>query len=169
MTTEERLEKLEQKLSRVRRRNRWLFGTVILCLGIGLAFCAFRPAAVQRDILANQFILVDAYGKLRASLTVRAEGPMLALYDEKGDLRAGLAVDAEGPGLALLDEKGEGRASLAVRAEEPALALYDEKGTVRCSIGATATNHADGRTTTYPESSIHLFGPDGKGLWSAPQ
>ncbi len=33
MTTEERLEKLEQDLARVKRRHRWLVAVAILCLG----------------------------------------------------------------------------------------------------------------------------------------
>ena len=43
MTTEERLEKLEQELARAKRRNRWLLAGAVLCLGIVALAWAFGP------------------------------------------------------------------------------------------------------------------------------
>lgn len=202
MTTEERLQNLEQELSRVRRRNRWLSGAVMLCLGISLAFWAFRPPAataqdgtnwwekapivelpvatvepasaqpsdgVLKEVRANKFVLVDDDGKMLAQLGVDVFGPTLSLSDKNDKVRAWLGVDEDGPLLQLSDDKGKVRALLGADEDVSGLSLFDDKGKGRCTIGAAATIHEDGRKTTYPESSIWLFGPDGKGLWSAPQ
>ncbi len=40
MTTEERLERLEQELACVRRRNRWLVVGLVLCLGASVVVWA---------------------------------------------------------------------------------------------------------------------------------
>ena len=78
MTTEERLEKLEQELARANRRNRWLMAVVVLAVvgaWIGLDMYADhsrRPSPGSRHlpkvIRANEFILEDVDGKTRAGL-----------------------------------------------------------------------------------------------------
>jgi hypothetical protein len=69
----------------------------------------------------------------------------ILLDDENGKLRVGLAVFKNGPGLVLADEKGVGR-------------FVAGKG-----IRVTP----DGKTIALPESSVVLFGPDGKIIWNA--
>jgi hypothetical protein len=68
----------------------------------------------------------------------------------------------------LEDERGTIRAGLVSSKDGPTLGLTDEKGTLRASLGESKINMPDGKTITYPESSLLLFGPDGKGLWHAP-
>jgi len=48
-------------------------------------------------IRANQFILEDEDGTVRAALTVNKRRPMLSLTDEDGKIRARLTVDDDGP------------------------------------------------------------------------
>jgi hypothetical protein len=81
--------------------------------------------------------------------------------------RAGLIVLKDGPGLNLLDENGKPRAGLGVSKDGPTLILIDENGKGRATVGVTQTTTPDGRTTTYPESSLLLFGSDGKIIWQA--
>jgi hypothetical protein len=45
--------------------------------------------------------------------------------------------------------------------------LSDENGRIRFAVGGTEMVLTDGKTVAYPESSLILFGPDGKILWSA--
>jgi len=45
--------------------------------------------------------------------------------------------------------------------------LFQEKCRIRFAVGGTEMVLTDGKTVAYPESSLILFGPDGKILWSA--
>ena len=111
--------------------------------------------------------LLDAAGKMRTFLSVTADGPSLDLYDAAGKTRAGLVMDADGPSLRLFDAAGKGRIGMDVGADGPGLVLRDAAGKARATVGVTQTTSPDGRTTTYPESSLLLFGPDGKVIWQA--
>jgi len=74
---------------------------------------------------------------------------------------------ANGPALVLADENGRPRASLAISKDGPSLSLWDEKGVGRFAAGKTKAISPDGKTIEYPESSLILYGPDGKVIWSA--
>jgi len=144
MTTEERLAKVERELAetkaqatRAKRRCRWLFAALAFGLGalvLVWASAASAPRAEAQDaaggrtVRANAFILEDEGGRVRASLRLTADGPMLLLSDTAGKLRAGLDVTADGPALAMYDAAGKGRAWLAVTPVGPALLLYDAAG-----------------------------------------
>lgn len=60
-------------------------------------------------IRANQFILEDETGNVRAGLIVGKNGSALVMCDETGEGRlvAALAMLKNGPGLILLDETGK--------------------------------------------------------------
>lgn len=58
---------------------------------------------------------------------------------------------------------------LVVAEAGPALDLRDAEGNPRAQLGAGSAVTPDGTTTTYPESSLRLFGPDGNLIWSAPR
>jgi len=147
--------------------------------------------AVPKVVRANEFILEEENGKTRATLKVDKDGPKLALFDENGMSSASLGVgkDAallrlygengkscvilcvlkDAPILALQDENGKDRAMLSVNKDEgTGLHLFDKKGQGRVTLGACKVASPDGAQTQYPESSLCLFGPDGKSLWSAP-
>lgn len=117
-------------------------------------------------------VLCDAAEKPRASLMVLDDGvPGLFLYDAAGEEQAQLSVPADGgPGLWLRGAAGGTRALLCVPADGgPALRLYDAKGTGRATIGYCKTiQEKTGRETTFPESTITLFGEDGHVQWQAP-
>jgi hypothetical protein len=69
--------------------------------------------------------------------------------------------------LGLHDEKGKSRAWLGVSKDGTRLSLQDENGMARFVAGKTAIGTPDGKVIEYPESSLILFGPDGKVIWSA--
>ena len=154
MTIEERLENMERELGRVKRRNRWLLGAILLVAGGLIVPGMFETTAVRaraqgvktaKEIRANKFVLEDENGKRRAELGVFEDGPRLTMYDKNGKPRAGPGVLKDGP----------------------SLVLGDENGKIRFVAGKTATKKPDGKTTEYPESSLILYGPDGKVIWSA--
>jgi hypothetical protein len=134
-------------------------------------------------------ILWDENGMIRAGLTAAKDGTMLALYDENGKFGAGLKMAKGGSSLWLGDEKGETRVNMNATKEGPGLVLYDENGMIRAGLrtakngptlalldengkprfvaGRAETGTPDGKTIAYPESSLVLFGPDGRAIWSA--
>ena len=176
MTIEERLENMERELGRLKRRNRWLLGAILLVAGGLIAPGVFeitatrarsQEAGTAKEIRASRFVLEDAKGKTLAALALEEFGPGLALFDENGTPRAGLWADKDGPSLSLFDENGKNRAGLWASKDGPRLALSDENGKNRFMAGKTKTATPDGKIIEYPESSLILFGPDGKVIWSA--
>ncbi|MHC4637194.1 MAG: hypothetical protein ACYTBV_06765 [Planctomycetota bacterium] len=164
MTIEERLENLERELAIAKCCSRWLLSAAVLAVVVSVLVWSLVPKIVR----ANRFILEDKNSKSRATLAVVESGAELFMGDENGELRATLSSDKDGPRLNLYGENGKGDVSLIVGKSGPRLSLYDENGKGRASLGAAKTNTPDGNTITYPESSLLLFGPDGKVIWSAP-
>ena len=58
-------------------------------------------------------------------------------------------------------------AALTVDKDGPGLRLLDENGKARFVAGKETTETPDGKIIEYPESSLILFGPDGKIIWRA--
>jgi hypothetical protein len=178
MNTEERLANLERELANVKRRNRRLILLALVGAGAALVAAAWigTPGKVLAEtgakapnvVRANEFILEDAKGKTRATLVAAKDGPALRLLDENGNVRATLTALKEGPGLCLFDENGKFRATLGALKDGPGLCLFDQNGKGRAVLGAGTRTMPGGRVMTYPESSLFLFGPDGKAIWSAP-
>ena len=130
--------------------------------------------------------LSDEKGQTRAGLDVTKDGPKMALYNESGKSCAALNLFEDEPRLTLGDENGKIRVWLSLvkgcpvlnlydqngkrrtgLSAAPGLALWDEKGQIRFAAGKAGTKSPDGKTIEYPESSLILFGPDGKVIWSA--
>jgi hypothetical protein len=111
--------------------------------------------------------LFDKNGTARAVLAVLKDGPGLMLHDESGDIRAALGVLKDGPTLALYNKNSANRVGLTVTKDGPNLAMHDKNGTARFVAGKMAIEMPNGKTFEYPESSLVLFGPDGKVIWSA--
>jgi len=113
----------------------------------------------------------DDKGEARMTLVVLPDGKSkLDMKDEKGHSRMTLMVLPDGtPILSMKDEKGNHRMTLVVLPDgTPRLDIKDEKGESRALLGGSDTESPDGTITKYPESTLILFGPDGKALWKAP-
>jgi len=162
MTTEERMEKMEGQLARVRWVNRCLIACIVLSLGAWFTWKNFGPETAWarsgvKVIRANGFVLEDENGKVRATLGV-IDGPGLSIFDEDGKRRAALLVDKERSKLQLVGDKGnigvdlkasEGEGELALGGsgrpriiltalpDDTGLYLYDEKGKHRLRLGAS--------------------------------
>ena len=73
MTTDERLDKLEQQLTAAKRRLRWL--AVLAGFAVIVFVMAAANNATSKPIIAQGFILVDPAGKKAASLEVSLGSP----------------------------------------------------------------------------------------------
>ena len=111
--------------------------------------------------------LSNENGKPSATLIASKYGPNLTLWDKKGEARVRLDVSEDGTNLTLCDENGRPRVRLDVGNDGPSLSLNDENGNSRFAAGKTWIESQDGKTIEYPESSLILYGPDGKVIWSA--
>lgn len=144
---------------------------------------------------APSLAILDEKARVRAFLSVMTNGPVFNLSAEDGktgvtvgqmanDRRWIMAVgnsiaekgsaivlgfDDYKPCLLVTDKAGQTRASLTLHdAGSPTLGLFDDKGELRTTLGYSKTTSADGKNTTYPESSLLLFGPDGSVRWQTP-
>ena len=176
MTTEERLEKLERELARGRRVNQWFLAAIGVIVIAWVLSGVLRSRAAEpqvdkttvKEVLAKGFAVEDENGNVRAALGMGEDGPALRLFDEKGNPCVALFVLKDAPGLVLYDDSGRDRAVLGVLKDGPWFSLFDENGKERATLGTAKTGTPGGKAITYPESSLILFGRDGKAVWRAP-
>lgn len=164
MTTDERLQKVEGQLARVRWINRCLIASIVLSVGVWFIVKTLTPEmawaqSAVKEIRANKFVLEDENGKDRASIAMDRGGPGLSLMDENGKTLATMTLGKDGRGLRLMDENSNTRAVfwLSVLANQPSLVLKDENGKSR----AVLTVSKDG-------PRLELRDENGKPIWSAP-
>lgn len=145
MTIEERFEKLEQETGRLKRRNRWLLGAIVLIAGSLVIPILFETTASRaraqaggaaKDIRAKSIVIEDENGKVRAKLSVTKDKPALLLYDENEKASIILGATKEGPTLALCDNNGKVRAWLIAHKDGPLFEMYDGNEKVRVGLKA---------------------------------
>lgn len=136
MTTEKRLEKLEQELTNAKRRIRWIIGSVTI-LVLGCLTIAATPRD-SRTIRANQFVLEDVNGITLATLGLQGNEPVLSFGDMKGKFRSMLSADT----LFMSDKNGKLRVSVKIDNDGPKLALHDESGKARTEL--SVNEHGSG-------------------------
>jgi hypothetical protein len=133
------LQVLSERLARVERENRRLrrIGAVVLA---GLAAVVLLgqagPGNVGRTVEAEQFVLRDAGGKVRAVLHTRADGsPHLDFRDAAGGARASLGLLGDVAGLSLTDKAGNGGVVLHTQLDgRPSLTFTDRNGGRRMTL-----------------------------------
>src|SRR5262249_42663748 len=114
MTAEERLQTLEQELSRQRQRQLH-FVILGLCFVVLPWLLGARPVQPQKEIHTNRFVLEDEKGNARGIFSMDKDGPRLDLLDQKGESCATLLVSEPlGPVLMLADASGNIRNVLSV-------------------------------------------------------
>ena len=111
MTTDERIQKLEQELYHAKRRVYISIIAVLLLAGI----VVFDWGTDNEEVRANRFVVVDENGNKRAELGADEFGPALRLFDDKETQRATLLADENKSELSLQDKVGNGRAELVTR------------------------------------------------------
>jgi len=133
MTTDERLEKVEGQLARVRWFNHFLMVSLVLSLSLWGLTQTFGPETAwakygPKEIRANSFVVEGENGKSHAVLAQVKDGSFFSLCDENGKSRVALSGDKDGSFLLMRDERGKIRARLSVVKGAPALRLYDANG-----------------------------------------
>ena len=162
MTLEERVEKLELELKRMKDQKFFAWGLAffVIILIVAIVFpqgVVTAQSNTAPEIRARQIVLVDENNKPRCILAMGKEGPGLVMSDKNGEMRSILKIDTDGVRLSLYDEKGEPRAVLDADRNGSGLALYDETGKPRVGLFVGK----DGPKLT-------LFDKKGKEHWSTP-
>ena len=118
-----------------------------------------RKAAVQEEVRAKKFVLVNEKGTPVGTFGVFNGQLSLMLHDQDRKVRAILAVDKDGqPAFVLLDENGKIRTQFDLEGNEPRLILLDENGKIRAQF------HTEGN-----EPKLMLLDKNGKATFQAPQ
>jgi hypothetical protein len=167
---------LEARLERLERQNRRMRVALgVVAAGVvagGLIAASFRDdkgagAATSRlrIVEAEQVVLRDADGQMRAWLGLADGGPRLLFFDAAGQQRVGLGLSAQAepslgifdgaqmprvvlgmvdgwPGLVVRDPAGRKRAVLHAQEEWSSLFFFDRRETRRAGIGALADGAA---------------------------
>ena len=86
-----------------------------------------EKAAVQEEVRAKKFVLVNEKGTPVGTFGTFEGQPGLLLHDQNKKLRAVFALEEDGrPMLALVDETGKFRAQFAIAGDEPQIVLWDK-------------------------------------------
>jgi hypothetical protein len=156
---------------------------------------AARPAAQRRirTVEAEEFILKDASGRVRAELSMVGTGPSLRLKDEAGTAMVTLSLndgapkgpmllltgpqrkasfslsvlDGVGSQLALTGERPDIQLRLGVTPEGTAIELLDKDG-FAANIGNGVQVARNGQVKNTSAAAIALYGKERRMLWSAP-
>ena len=164
-------DNLAKRLDCLERENRSLkrAGTFVI---LGIAAVLIMGQAKPRDgakmAEAERFVLRDESGKVRAKLEVVNETVVFGVHDEDGTVRASLAMVKSGaPSLSLYDKDGNTRAILGYTELETTRTLTKLEDTSTGMVMKYETTRT-GKITKRAESSLVLFGKDGKVIWQAP-
>jgi hypothetical protein len=136
-----RVNELEVENVRLRRLTRLLgagvFAALVLSIGTTVAMQT-APNRVAGVVQAQQFVLRDGSGNIRAVLGATAEGgSRFSMQDHRGSERLRMTLLADGsPGLSFADAQGRSRAVLAFLPDETVnLVFADRTGRTRAVFG----------------------------------
>jgi hypothetical protein len=159
----ERLSRLELQQARLQRSNkhlRMIMGGLMLLCG-ALVTMAETSSTVPDTLEAQQFLLRDSSGKLRAAMGVTSDGAVgINLDDGTGHTRLTVDLDASGdPGIDLYDPNGHRRVTIALGSTgEPGIGLYGPDGRLRTSLDVPKKDTA----------GLSFYHDNGKPAWGAP-
>jgi hypothetical protein len=92
----------------------------------------------RKVVDADEFILRDRHGKMRARLGMGEDEPRLEFFDWEGKKRVGVGIDIDGAGIDIFDKTGKARAWLGMDVRDPQLILFDDSQRPRALIELTA-------------------------------
>lgn len=183
---------LAARLEKIERENRIVkMVGLILLLAVGAAV-AMAQAPTKRTIVADEFVLKDNAGKVRARLYMDRGGPMLSLYDASGVERANLMQNEGTAGLILYHDPGEryGGAEMLLTPDGstlflndikhhslvalttwpvgPSLQVADQEGYSTIVGAAETESPVSGKSQETSAAAITLFGKSKDVIWTAP-
>jgi hypothetical protein len=151
------LENLQDRLLQLEKQNRRFKQLGTIALVIAAVIVEMGQAPAKKIVEANEFVLRDDGGNMRARLFMTPAGPpMLALYDKKEALKAMLDTNA----LTLLENLSDNKTAAAVLSHD-SLELADAAG-FEAILGTLPT---EGTRTA---ASLVLFDKDKNVIWKAP-
>ena len=115
----------------------------------------------------SRLTMYDGTQQFSSTISASESGALMSVAHGRGEKAITLLAHKDGLDFEFSDDILSPRASMKLSKEGPSLELFDEKGMARFIAGRTATVTQDGKTITFPESSLILFGPDSKVIWSA--
>jgi hypothetical protein len=151
------VQSIMRRLERVERENRRLKSlslVIAIIVGAVLVMAQAPSHRTPRTIEAEQFILKDASGKVRADLSMADNTPVLALLSDKGSPLVNLQ-GSDSPALTLSNADSKELLKLLASPDVNSLALYDGQ-TARVGVGVWKG-----------DAGFALYDDTGKLLWSA--
>jgi hypothetical protein len=133
-------EGLQDRLLKLEKQNRRFKQLGIAALIVPALLLVMGQAASKKTVEANEFILRDDSGNIRAKLEMVGTLPVpeMTLFDDKGNasvrMNGGINENL-GAGISLFDSRGQERESFRVLQDGPALTLEDSKGKNRGIFG----------------------------------
>ena len=153
---------------------------VLFMTGTSVAQVGKQP---EKLVSAQEFRLVEASGKTRATLIAGAHGSVsLDFYDVENKSRVAISLSSKGSpsiklsggaAMELRDKNDKVRSKILMLSDgSPSVRLYDDKGNVRAILGGinleTPGTARIGSLEKRDESSFVLVDKEGKILWSTP-
>lgn len=118
------VDRLEARIARLERRNRW---TAAVCVMLGMLVLGGFTQRQERVVRAEKFELVDAGGEVVSEWDVRDNGPVLQLgRTTEPHLRVGLSDSGRpgSPGVQVVGPRGRLRMELGLVPEADGTALF---------------------------------------------
>ena len=129
-----------RRLDKLERQNRRLRQGVALILTILGTLLLIAQSSPKRTVEAEEFILRDAAGRIRAKLGMWTAEPSFALYDSAG--RAKVLMDGNGPAVHLSDANAIPRLSIMVDESGAGFSVSDTRGRLRGVLGTRDSQNA---------------------------
>jgi len=156
------LEEIRGRLISLERQNRRLRQIGVAALVLAASLVLMGQASPKKTIEANEFILRDNSGKVRANLSLKEKESIaqLVLFDNEGTRRATLDSGVAGLGgnLSLADEHGKVRVSVS------AMDLGNSKTALELFPASVGFNDGSGGYPTALFASNLLYLSDGQGF-----
>lgn len=158
----ERLDRLERENRHVKRVGVAALATITAVILTGQA----APPRAPKVVEADEFVLRDGKGAVRAMLGFRGGAPLLSFYDEEQTLRVGLGFTPAGlPTVAILSKDGNIRSSLTVLANDTtALYLYDQNERPHAVLAVKTDGTPSLSVFGKDKEGTAILGIDGKGV-----
>jgi len=169
---------LQERVAALERQNRRFRQVGFAILLPAMAALLMGQAAPTRVVEAQDFILRDTTGRIRARLGLWTAEPSFALYDSSGHVR--VLIDGTGPAVRLVDANAIPRLSMTVNSSSASFSVNDTGGRLRADLGISDSQNAAG-VSFYDEKGIgragigygaangpYVVDANGKPFWTAP-